>query len=110
VTRLLLAVRAVEGYREPRNWIPGALYQARASSLLSLAGSHALKPCVHVLSDLIFSEAVPLLDFAFELIAPTIYLRQVIVCELAPFLLNFAAELFPTASDSIPIHSRSSLS
>jgi hypothetical protein len=49
---------------------------ARASMfVISLTSSHAIQPRVHVLSNLIFSVAVALLNFAFELIAPTIYLR-----------------------------------
>lgn len=47
---------------------------ARAS-LNNLAGSHVIKPRVHVLSDLIFILAIALLNFALKLIAPTIYLR-----------------------------------
>jgi len=86
--------------------LAGAFCGSRAS--LQVSPQH-LDPIVHVFPDLVLGEAVALLQLAFELIAATFDHVQVVVGELAPFLLGGALELLPIAFDPVPIHRRPSV-
>src|SRR5207253_3544930 len=55
-----------------------------------------LCPLLHV--------AVPLLEFAGELVAAAGDRREVVVRELAPLLLHLPLDLVPVALDLIPVH------
>jgi hypothetical protein len=44
------------------------------------------------------------LDFALELLAVAVDLRDIVVSELAPLLLHLAGHLFPVSLYAIPIH------
>src|SRR5437588_5739168 len=63
-----------------------------------------LEPVVHILVNLILGETVALLQLAFELIAAAFDDVEIVVGELAPFLLGLASELLPIAFDPVPIH------
>src|SRR5262249_36049203 len=65
-------------------------------------------PVVNVLAHLILGVAVSRLDLAFELLATAVDLRDVVVGEFAPLLLDFTTELLPAAFDAIPIHVQTS--
>src|SRR5580693_592721 len=81
--------------------------EARAMAGASSKCRHLLQrpePVVHVLVDLILGEAVALLQLAFELVAPALDDVEIVVGELAPFLLGGALELFPVSFDPVPIH------
>ena len=54
--------------------------------------------------DLILGEAVALLQLAFELLAAAFDPVEIVIGELAPFLLGGALELLPVALDPVPIH------
>ena len=57
-------------------------------------GKH-LEPVIYILPNLILSDPIALLDFAFKLIATAIDRSKIVICELAPLLLYAAAELLP---------------
>jgi hypothetical protein len=61
-------------------------------------------PIIDVLANLIFREAIPFLNFAFQLILTTVDHIEIIVGELAPLLLNVAFDLLPISLDPIPVH------
>jgi hypothetical protein len=60
-------------------------------------------PVVDILFDLIFGEAVTLLDFAFKLISFAVDCGKV-VGEISPFLFDLALHLLPVPFDAIPVH------
>jgi hypothetical protein len=61
-------------------------------------------PSIDVFSDLVLGDPIPLLNFAFELIASAIYGREIIIGEVPPLLLYLAFDLFPVSFDAIQIH------
>jgi hypothetical protein len=63
-----------------------------------------VKPILNLLARLVFSQAVSLLNQAFELISATSDLVQVVIREIAPFFFDFAFQLLPISFDSIPVH------
>ena len=65
---------------------------------------HPANPVVDFLLYLVLGIPVARLDLALELLAVAVDLRDVVVGELAPLLLNFAGDLFPIAFDAVPIH------
>ena len=58
---------------------------------------------LELLFRLFLGDAVPLLDFAEELITLSGNDVQIIIGEFAPFLLNVSFELFPVSGNLIPI-------
>ena len=58
-------------------------------------------PVVDILANLIFREAVPLLNLAFELVSTAIYNVKVVVSELSPLLLHptFIIISFPAGAE-----------
>ena len=68
-----------------------------------IARSNIAEPAVDLPLGLVFGNAISLLDLADQLDSAALDAVEVIVAELAPLLLNFAAELLPIAFDSIPI-------
>src|SRR5438477_10202029 len=66
--------------------------------------SHAAKPVVDVLLHLVLGIAVASLELALELLTAAVDLGEVVVGQLAPFLLDLAGELLPVAFDAIPVH------
>jgi hypothetical protein len=73
-------------------------FPRRLSSILGV------EPRINVLSHLILGNAVTLLDISLELLALAIYLRKIIVSDLAPLFFDLAARLLPTSFDPIPVH------
>src|ERR1700756_1632668 len=67
-----------------------------------------LQPLVDILTHRVLGDSVAFLDFAFQLIALTIDLREIIVGELTPLLFDLALGGLPISFDSIPIHFQSS--
>jgi hypothetical protein len=63
-----------------------------------------LPMALELLFSLFLGDAVPLLDFAEELITLSGYDVQIIVGEFAQFLLNMAFELLPVSCHLIPVH------
>src|SRR5438132_12286466 len=63
-----------------------------------------LQPSVDLALGLVLGEAVTLLQSSGQFLALALDHIEVIVGELAPFLLNLALELLPVAFDTIPIH------
>ncbi len=61
------------------------------------------QPSVDLLLGLVLSNAVALLNPADQLDTATLHLVKIVVSELAPLLLNLAADLLPIAFDSIPV-------
>jgi hypothetical protein len=78
----------------------GRLSSARAKPFGAML---SVQPIVHVFSHQILGQAVALLDFAFQLIATAIDLRQIVVGELTPLFFDFAFNFFPVSFDPIPI-------
>ena len=62
------------------------------------------QPGVDVFSDLIFCNAIALLDHSLQLVALSVDLVQIIVRKIAPLLFDPSFELFPVSLDAIPIH------
>ena len=62
------------------------------------------EPIVQLLVNLFFVIAIPLLDFAFELIAAAVDDIQIVVGQFAPLLLHFASYLFPISFNAVPVH------
>jgi hypothetical protein len=71
-----------------------------------IARSNIAEPAVDLPLGLVFGNAISLLDLADQLDSAALDAVKVIIGELAPLLLNFAAELLPIAFDSIPIHGK----
>src|SRR5690348_9128495 len=65
-----------------------------------------LQPIIHVLAHHILSQAIALLDDAFELLTLSVDHGQIVVGEFAPFLFDLALSLFPISFDAVPVHSR----
>src|SRR5262245_13043775 len=61
-------------------------------------------PVVNVLAHLVLGEAVALLDFAFQLLAPAGDDVEIVVGELAPLLLDLALDLLPVPFHAVPVH------
>jgi hypothetical protein len=61
-------------------------------------------PIVNVLSDLILGQAVSLLDLAFQLLTAAIDRVEIVIGELAPFLLHLPLDLLPISFNAIPVH------
>src|SRR5262245_48969919 len=76
-------------------FVPG---RARSCSL------HGLDPVIDLALGLILGVAVALLQTTGELGALALDDIQIVVGELAPFLLGLTLELFPVTFDAIPIH------
>lgn len=53
---------------------------------------------------MIFGQTVSLLDQTFELVSATGDLVQIVISEIAPFLLDLAFQLLPISLDSVPVH------
>jgi hypothetical protein len=64
----------------------------------------AIVPIVNVFTDFVLGLAVAFLDLAFQLLATAIDLRQVVVSELSPLLLDLAGHLLPTTFNAVPVH------
>src|SRR5438105_13593236 len=95
--------------------------ERRAELAVKLRGSIGSGTGVHLLFEvarevvdvalgLILGEAVVLLDAAGEFLALAIDGAQIVVGQLAPFLLDPAAELPPVTLDLVPIHVNTILS
>src|SRR5580704_2586274 len=79
----------------------GAVFGATSTPCLPLL---CAIPIVHVLTDPIARNTVTLLDFALQLFALAVYVRKIVVGELAPLLLDLTFHLFPVTFDTVPIH------
>jgi hypothetical protein len=53
---------------------------------------------------LLFGQAITLLDFTRQNLFITPHLPKIVICKLAPLLLDFSLDLLPIPSDLIPIH------
>src|SRR5215468_6768209 len=71
---------------------------------------HGFQPGVDFALGLVPGVAVALLQTAGELSALALDDIQIVVGELAPFLLHLALELLPIAFDTIPVHASSPIS
>lgn len=60
-------------------------------------------PLVNLLVGGFLGNTVFFLDFARQDFAPTVNLREFVVSQFAPLLLDSAAELFPLAGDLCPV-------
>src|SRR5262249_25974291 len=78
--------------------VAGATRPQRLSMGCSV--SHAAEPIVDVLLHLIPRMPIAGLYLSFELLAVAVDLRQIVIGEFAPFLLNLAGHLFPVAFDT----------
>src|SRR5580704_6156322 len=63
-----------------------------------------LQPVVDVLAHHVFGQAIALLDPAFELVALAVDLREIVVGELTPLLLDLAFGLLPVSFNAVPVH------
>jgi len=63
-----------------------------------------IHPIVDILSDLIFRDAITLLNFSLELIATPSDLVQIIIGKIPLFLFHPAFDLLPISFHSIPVH------
>src|SRR5262249_52739512 len=67
---------------------------------------HIADPAVDLLLGLVFGDAVALLDLADQLDAASFDCGEIVVSELAPLLLDLAAQLLPITFDTVPVHDR----
>jgi uncharacterized protein len=94
--------------KRPRRRIARGLFGLFISDWLSsfgkAPGSLRAQPRIDVFSHLVLREAVSFLDDALKLVATTGDPVEVIVSEIAPFLLHAAFQLFPVSFNAIPVH------
>src|ERR1700691_2385230 len=62
------------------------------------------QPVVHVPAHHVFSQAIALLDLAFELVALSVDGGQIVVGELTPLLFDLAFGLLPISFNAVPVH------
>ena len=62
------------------------------------------KPRIDILAGLVLGIAVSPLERAFELITFAVDCADVVVRQLAPFLLDLALHLLPITFHSVPVH------
>mgnify|MGYP006924597835 CR=1 FL=1 len=77
------------------------LSTGRPGVLLAIAGRLEF---LDLLFGFFLGDAVTLLDFADKLFSLTVDAIEVVVSQVAPFLLSLAFDLFPFALNLIPIH------
>jgi hypothetical protein len=64
----------------------------------------AAVPVLYVLTNLVFRYSVSLLNFAFQLILPTLDRIQIIIREFAPLFFDLSLDLLPVSFNTIPVH------
>jgi hypothetical protein len=70
---------------------------------------YCAQPILNIFASHVFCQAITLLNFAFELVAPSVDLSQVVISELAPLLSNLSFGLLPISLDAVPVHVSSPL-
>ena len=93
--------------KRPRRRIARGLFGLSISDRLSSFGkaeSLRAQPRIDVFSHLVLRKAVSFLDDALKLVATTGDPVEIIVSEIAPFLLHAAFQLFPVSFNAIPVH------
>ena len=65
-----------------------------------------ISPLVNLSVGLFLGEAIFLLEFSSQNVPAAIDLQEFVIRQLAPLLLDFAAELLPLASDLFPLIGR----
>lgn len=66
-------------------------------------------PIVDILAHAILLNPIPLLDLAFELVAPPSNFIQIVVRQTPPLFLDHTLYLLPVAFNTIPVHCESPL-
>src|SRR5690625_310095 len=65
---------------------------------------HVAKPLVDPATRLLFGQAVTLLNLAFELLAVTAGLLDVVIRQLGPLFTHVALHLLPLTFNLVPVH------
>src|SRR5262245_32232454 len=63
-----------------------------------------VQPSINVCAHLILGKTITLLDFALQLFAPAVNLREIIIGEFAPLFFDLSRRLFPLSLHTIPGH------